>query len=356
MPILPQRHIQAMKKMARKASWDTFAIGLQKKQSIVRIHERISETGEVEFVDRCQGQVYIEPANGYVISDNYRLHEHSLLPDHPETAIPWRYQLPSLRQFRRAVSGKQVVEMDAVVSLRHLWEWNYYHFQSDVLGKLDLFASAGIDRSTPLVLGRYAMELSFVKDIIQRGELKTRNWIIQDNFIIKAKEAYFCRSNRSTAERFRFLEEMDLPAPNISSARRVYLTRGKGATRRVENEAQVISVMKKYGFEIVDTAGMSIDEQINLFSSIRFLVAVHGAGMINIVYRHTAPMSILEICPTIYHNSCFQRIANTYGFQWRMLEAEPTSSIAQHTNMIVDCDLLEAKTRDLLLSYETQPS
>jgi Glycosyltransferase 61 len=67
------------------------------------------------------------------------------------------------------------------------------------------------------------------------------------------------------------------------SGRRLYISR-RGARRRVINEHELEPILKDYGFEIIETELMSLQQQILLFGAADVIVGPHGAGMSNILW------------------------------------------------------------------------
>jgi capsular polysaccharide biosynthesis protein len=65
---------------------------------------------------------------------------------------------------------------------------------------------------------------------------------------------------------------------------RLYMTRALAKTRTIVNEAETIDVLKGYGFEVVETAGLSFVEQVRLFARCEAFVSPHGAGLANILF------------------------------------------------------------------------
>ncbi|HZD64653.1 MAG TPA: glycosyltransferase family 61 protein, partial [Acidimicrobiales bacterium] len=69
----------------------------------------------------------------------------------------------------------------------------------------------------------------------------------------------------------------DVPA---SRGRRIYVSRGRQRhSRRVDNEDQVVATLARWGFEVVDTAAMTVRQQIALFRDAQVVVAPHGAAL-----------------------------------------------------------------------------
>ena len=87
-----------------------------------------------------------------------------------------------------------------------------------------------------------------------------------------------------------FLRTSFLPAAgdNHSSPsgekRRIYISRGDATYRRVLNESQVIDVLLRCGFEVVQLADFSFTEQVALMNSAEAVVAPHGSGLTNLIF------------------------------------------------------------------------
>lgn len=320
------------------------------------VHERQATTpfAGTEYVHKCVESAYIEPEWGYVITGRGQLLEASLQPNDTDNFPPWRQALPSPAAFRQATlpSADNVISVPIAISLRHWWEWNYFHFYNDVLGKLHLLEKAGVPSEVPLVLGRYAHELPFVQQIIARGELGKQQWIIPDaQQYVRAETIYYCRTKESKWERFgTILHLADAPIPNPDAQNRVFLTRSPKAKRRVENSEEVSALVRKYDFEIVDTEGMSIARQMELFADTRYLIMVHGAGFTNIMYRQFAPLSILELHADNYLTQDPRDLSLAFGHKYDHLGGKPVGANPQHANYVIDTQELAHRIERLLAS------
>jgi Glycosyltransferase 61 len=75
--------------------------------------------------------------------------------------------------------------------------------------------------------------------------------------------------------------------------KKILLSRRDATSRRLVNEHEVLSLLSRYGFEAVTLEGVSLSTQIELFKYATHIVAVHGAGLTNILHSYQA--SVLEI-------------------------------------------------------------
>ena len=331
------------KKVFRRFLW--LLIGLLTKKPTIDIVYQSEDKKSTVFCCRCP--VYIEPVSGYLISEKGYLLEEAMLPNFAFKKRPFGIDVPSPFDFFQSIKQpEKVIELNTAVSLRHFWEWNYYHFYFDVLGKLELLHLAGINDCFPLVIAKYADEVPFVRPLIQRGKFANRQWMVPSTEYIKANQVFFCRTENAYEARISFvLDALDVD-PASKGDKRFYLKRS--TNRRLSNLAEIEPVLQKYAFEVIDAAEMNIDEQIEAFSKVRYLIANHGAGTTNILFRGNRPLSVLEL----YHKNCMnydhKRMCEEMGYQWDALEGEMGSGTPFHADYSISADALEQKIIGML--------
>lgn len=337
-------------KVMYKSFWE-LSSRFKSSPHVTELHRRScdGDDGVYEFVNVVEEPAYIEPEWGYVITARGNFIESSLQPNFPYHLPPWRVATPSPLRFmeaRHSDSGN-TRHFPVVISLRHLWEWNYYHFYFDVLGKLRLFYDVGIDQATPVVLGNYVNELRWSEQIIHTGYLSDSNWIIQGNDFILADKIIYGRTRQNYKHKLDYvLDRMNVPIMNHIGNERVFLSRRTG--RKILNFEEILPVLKEFNFRVVDTASMSIAEQVQLFSNTRVLLAIHGAGVTNAIFRRDAPLSVIELHSRNYISTDFRRMCREYGYSYDTLDGDPDGRAPQHASFRVSADRLRAKLRKVL--------
>ena len=93
--------------------------------------------------------------------------------------------------------------------------------------------------------------------------------------------------------------------------RKLYLSR-VGQKRSPGNEPALQMEMEKQGFARFDGTGMSLLQQIKLFSSARRLMGMHGAALSNVIWAPEG-VDVCEIFASAYMPSCYSALTAIRG-------------------------------------------
>ena len=221
----------------------------------------------------------------------------------------------TLADFVLARAGRREVDAyPTVLLLRDPAGANYWHFFDDVLPKLEWIDRIKLGSDVVVLVGADIWEKSFFQQAIRRGELSDYRWTPHTR-VVRADRLIFGRHGsmrRVNAELVRRL----LAAPVPSGDRRLFLTRSPQRSRHLENEPELRQALASVGFEAVDTDSLSLDEQISMFAETSSVVAVHGAGLANLIFRIGGPLRLLELFPADYISPQFAWLAGEFGFQY----------------------------------------
>ena len=66
--------------------------------------------------------------------------------------------------------------------------------------------------------------------------------------------------------------------------RRIYVSRSRQSVRRLQNEAAVLDLLSRHGFEQVYFEELSFSEQVALMRETAVLMGVHGANLVNLLF------------------------------------------------------------------------
>lgn len=179
-------------------------------------------------------------------------------------------------------------------------EGNYGHFMLDAIPRLHLFEQAGFQwndvdhiycaSNTPdkarAWLGRFGVPVK--KCILQpmaAGESRRFERLLAPTFP-GVRRNY----PQWTSEYLR----RALGGRTLPSKRALYVTRA-GGQRQAKNEAEIIPVLKRFGFELYDPMNKSAPWKD--FAQARFIVGAHGAGLTDLAFCLPGT-SVLELLPS----------------------------------------------------------
>ncbi|MGB3852027.1 MAG: glycosyltransferase family 61 protein [Tunicatimonas sp.] len=279
-----------------------------------------------EYVVRYQQPCLIEPQQGWAINPDDTLVYESIGSQSWEMA-----PLPSYLKYKLPNKAK---EFDTVISLNMIrsgWS-NYWHFMHDILGQLLLLKECGL-ANYPIVIPQGLAEKQFFIDAVRRSNfLSTRQWISQNGFYVKAQRALFAQRMPHAKAHFDTLyQTLEAEKEDRSGADKIFLTRRPPRGRTLRNYKAIEEVARSYGFAVVDTDEMNLDEQIALFAGASHVVGIHGAGLLNILFRQPAPLHLLEIFPRSYVQIHYYWLCQHYGFAYDAVVGEDGDSLGEFT-------------------------
>ena len=126
---------------------------------------------------------------------------------------------------------------------------------------------------------------------------------------------------------------------------KIYVTRQNANYRNLINEEDIVNILKKDGFRVVDLHYMDVFEQIELFSNAKFVVSPTGSSLTNVVFCSPGT-KVVEITPKYnfeYENNLKTRysyLCDQLNLNYFSVEADP-----------INLDKITGKTKDLI-SYK----
>ncbi len=308
-----------------------------------------------ETIGVFKGSAFIEPTGGWIICGPRHL-VGSCLIDASSA------RKPSFRRYlqTRLWAKREIKEEPRLIHLRDWGEGNYWHFLNDIIGgRLRLADEAGVSADVPLLIGRRAFSQPFVQEVLRSSQIERRRLLVQGDEMFHCREIIHFETPRHSVESTDFvLGCLGARGGEDRGNKRLFLSRGRGARRTIENLPEIEEVCRRRGFEVVETEHMSLAEQIELFSQVRYLVAIHGAGLANIMFRRGARLDLLEIFPTTAYLSRSGRVypppahyfwlAHACGFGYEAIFGTARGQGDFESGFPVDATALDAKIKAML--------
>ena len=82
---------------------------------------------------------------------------------------------------------------------------------------------------------------------------------------------------------------------------KIYVTREDSNYRKILNEGDVVTILRKNGYKVINPQLYEIDEQIEIFSNAEKIISPHGSNLANIIFCKPGT-EIFEITPSFKDN------------------------------------------------------
>lgn len=235
-------------------------------------------------------------------------------------------------------------------SLVHIWaarKGNYYHWIHDTLLRLyrvqELLPN---DIRYIVPAGLQAFHFDSLEAFgIRRDQLEFFDakeiWELETLFFTP----HTSWSGRSNPEAVSWLRERILSGSSISSqrgGRRLFISRRLARQRRITNEADIETLLRKYSFETVTCEEMTFREQVALFAQAEMVVASHGAGLTNLLWAATGGR-VLEIFEPGYAWNAFVywTLCDALGLGYWCFESVNVPREGFHPDTFIPIETLE---------------
>ena len=252
-------------------------------------------------------------------------------------------------------------KIETAISLVRNYSWNYYHFIFEFISQLWFLNQCNIPENIPIVIDNCIkgipqyMEFLHILNkrpiiYLKRRErlrvekmyfLSTVN-IIPPNYIdfdrIKVDDNLF------DSDFVKYLRNKMLPFAELNNTHlfeRIFISR-KNNKNRSYNESEVEQVVKKYGYISITPEGLSIKEQIAIFSHAKYIIAASGAALTNMIYCNPqCKIVVLAGCQS--ELSVFSNIASILDLKLIYLTGKSEIQDSFQSNFIIDIEKLDSQ-------------
>ena len=260
-----------------------------------------------------------------------------------------------------ALRRRRKIEREALW-ITDYWSTGYFHWLSDVLMRLFGFRDQVRDRVRDLLLvlpGKFEA-CDHVQSSLRAFGVTNVDFIGPDE-VVECRSllmpSHTAPSGHFNREAIRGVRDVLLSAygDTVGEEKRLYITRAKAGRRRIINEDEVTSILRRFGFEMICAEDLSFEQQVRIFSRARYIVSNHGAGLTNMLFMNDAG-SVLELRhQSDCINNCYFTLASALDLNYFYQSCTPQKAAddPHDAHLLVDPLQLE-KNLGLLLDSEFQ--
>lgn len=291
----------------------------------------------------CLKNTFILPS-GYVL-DGLRLHSSQFMAQQPGLRT---LTSSSLRSILSLFNARRIVSLDrAFFVANDASRKNLFHWCLDVLQKIE-FIDELITHSQKqdyLIILPTGHDSSFILDSLPAFEFSVLEQSKHDILFVKElvlvpglaptgnyRKEVILKLSRRLRDYFSIYRQES--TPNVKA----YITRRNALKRRILNEDEIIPILERYGFEILDMDRMSFVDQVHWIQNAEMLVSLHGAGLTHMLWM-SKPGKVLEIrARDDAHNNCYFTLASDLGLDYFYSFADQVNprKTVQQSDFIID--------------------
>lgn len=201
------------------------------------------------------------------------------------------------------------------------WSGGYFHWMADALTRL--YAVRDLAGDLTLLLPHSYRPLGFVRPSLAPFGVRDVEFIGPGETFVCSElvvPTHTAPSGHFDEEIIRGVREVLVRAYGGTAAgeggESVYISRAGAPKRRVANEAEVITVLRDFGFRVVRAEDHTFEEQVGIAARARHLASNHGAGLTNMLFM-AAGRNVLELRHAADRvNNCYFTMASALGLNY----------------------------------------
>ena len=253
--------------------------------------------------------------------------------------------------------GKNIrVKGKNILLIHNHWSKGYHHWVMECLSKISLIDPSQYTLILPDDYGEFAFDgiaLFDFKEVIRiPGESGIK---VDEVTLIANPNSGHYKPTFLAAYRQQLIEKCSAKCAIESPIDYIYISRKNDRLRKIENEDEVINLVAKYGFKVVDIGTLNFYQQVVLFSKCKAYISIHGAALTNAMFMPKGA-KVLELYRSIkkgdpWMNTCYWNLVTASGLDYYYQFCEHGKcydTSIDNTNIIVDIPTFERNIKSML--------
>jgi capsular polysaccharide biosynthesis protein len=225
---------------------------------------------------------------------------------------------------------KKIIKFQFGIKLRKYfiitddWSKGYFHWLMDCLPRLMLLDEKRIKLS--LILPAHLKDEEYISESLHLLGIKNFTFVTGNNwyyFKCLTFPVHLAPSGNYNDDIMKKLRNKLAGNRMEQPTLKIYISRSKASRRKIINEEQILPLLSRMGFKTIYCEDLSFQEQVNLFSKVKYLVSNHGAGLSNMLFMSPGA-SVLELRKiNDNHNNCYFSLASSLDLKYYYLQCLP---------------------------------
>ncbi len=234
------------------------------------------------------------------------------------------------------------------------WSNGYFHWLLDALPRLNEFSTN--NSHINIILPQQFDNQEYIKQSL--GTLGFKNVkFMHSEKIYLFRKLYFQTHVAPTGNyneqnllilRKTLIKNINSDILNLNE--RIYISRSKANRRKIINEQELIPILKKYKFKIVNFEDFSWLQQTSICSNAKIMIGLHGAGLTNMLFM-PENSKILELRrKDDAQNNCYFSLASALNinYYYQLCEVDDYSKTTQENDFYINTEKFEGNITEIL--------
>ena len=254
---------------------------------------------------------------------------------------------------KKLVLGKVMKVKGTSVAFFNPFYANFYHFTAECLTRLycvyDQRESVQvlIHKDSPDFIESFARMLGF-RHLVRIGDDEIAYC---EKLLLPGQTTKVHKQHPTIIDAIssRLREAVSSDKGDYSDYRRIYVSRAKASYRKVTNEAELVTLLDKYGFKTVNFEDHSIEERISFMKNVDVLMGIHGAGLTNMLFMDKGKL-VIHLIHEGQHEDTFYNLATAMRHDSVFMQGKAENKDDRgvcYDNFEVDLEKLEGYLKKL---------
>lgn len=207
------------------------------------------------------------------------------------------------------------------------WSNSIFHWMCDALPRIE--AVKTMTKDLVLILPKH-FEYAYIHETLKAYQFKDI-FYLSDNTYLNCKKLIVpehvttsgqIRPDNIINVRQTLLTHFATQFTNKAKYKNIYISRSKARFRKVNNEGELLPILKKYNFEIIYFEDCTVLEQIEICYHAKNIVSIHGANLTNIIFLQPNN-NVLELRKkNDYDNNYYYELADSINCNYYYLNCD----------------------------------
>ena len=265
--------------------------------------------------------------------------------------------IKNLINFIKSKDKQKPVRIDKAIYFTDEKARMYFHWLLDSVQRLELISNSKLKvNEYELLIDQNLLKYNFIVKLLKIYKFKYT--ILKDNRVYKIKKLlipyhlagsgnYNLQVLNQSRERLRDYFFIKNEKEN-ENKKKIWISRQNSRIRKIKNFEEVENVLKKNGFEVIETENLDFFDQAKIFVNADVIGSIHGGGLSNMLFMDKSKKVIEVRGKNDYHNNCYFSLASGLDLKYYYFLSDVENDDFYHNDYFININEFEEFLKNFL--------